>query len=82
MSYRKAETDAEVVRFVRDYATTNGYPPSIREVAEAIGCVESTAMARVQRLVRDELLRSAPKRARSLTVTPHGMKLIGGTAEL
>lgn len=83
MSERNEESDAELVKFVKHYSAENGYPPNVREICDALGYEStSTGQARIARLIREEVLRNRPGSARTLTITPKGMVLIGGTAEL
>lgn len=83
MSYRDEVADRKVLQFVSDFHEIHGYAPTIREVTEAIGLnAQSSGHHRVMRLIREGKLRHAPGVGRSLCITPIGMKLIGGTAEL
>lgn len=83
MSYRNEAADRDVLRFVNNYHAEHGYAPTIRELTEHLGMNAVSGMHhRVRRLIEEGKLRNAPGVGRSLCITPHGMKLIGGTVEL
>lgn len=83
MVARKIPNDERALAFINDYTLTHGYPPSLRDLCEewdvAIGAVQPMVM----RWRRMGLLRNVPRgTARSVVLSEHGMKLIGGTAQL
>jgi repressor LexA len=61
--------DRDVVEFVRGYTAARGFPPSVREVGEAVGVSStSTAAALIDKLIGVGALRRTPGVARSLVV--------------
>lgn len=83
MSEHNENADAEVVKVIRRFAVEHGHSPTVREICDELGYAsKSTGQARIARLIREGALRNRPGSARTLTVTPKGMVLIGGTAEL
>lgn len=83
MSSHDEESDRRVAEFIRRHSAEHGFPPTVREICDAVGYSSvSTGQARIRRLVRQGMLRQRPGSPRSLTVTEAGGKLIDGTAEL
>jgi repressor LexA len=63
----------EIVEFVRDFTSKNGYSPTIREIGKAIG---ATSTSYVSSLVDKEIeagrLTKAPNIPRSIRVVKNG----------
>jgi repressor LexA len=59
-----------VLEAVRDLTADQGYPPSLREIGEAVGLSSSSSVAhQVNTLQRAGLLRRDPRRPRAYTLT-------------
>lgn len=83
MAARVIPSDAEALAHIKKYADENGYPPSVRELAEDWGVTKNAVQDMLVRWRREELVRIAAKnQPRALVLTERGMKLIGGTAQL
>lgn len=67
---------AELLAFVHDYTTDTGWPPSVRDVAEAFKCSTSTAQGAIRQAMDDGDLATppVPGMARGLKVSETGMK--------
>ncbi len=53
---------------IRSYLARRGFPPTIKELGEALGIASASAHELVKQLVRKSYLRRAPGKARSLEV--------------
>ena len=61
----------EILRFVRDFRSRNGYSPTMQEIGDHLGLTKVTVFEHVGALERKGLLlRGAKHRARSLQVSP------------
>jgi repressor LexA len=67
----------EIWSFVLDYADRHGYPPTVREIGEAVGLASpSTVHAHLANLERAGLLRRDPTKPRALELTGRGNKQV------
>ena len=62
------ERQAEVVEAIDSYAEQNGYPPTVKELAELLGISTTSAHERIAHLVQKGYLAKVPGKARSLVV--------------
>ena len=70
----------QVLRFIHEAQLNNGYPPTVREVGEAVGLSSSSTIhGHIERLVKKGyLLKDASKpRARAIEVTDSGLEALG-----
>jgi repressor LexA len=76
----------EILRFIRDYRATNGYSPTMQEIAGLLGVNKVTVFEHVESLVKKGFLRRLPFKARSLILneqvrfddeSPTEMPLVG-----
>lgn len=58
----------EVVIAVRNFAHMHGYPPTIRELAQMLDRARGTVVQHIAALERKNVLRHAPRKARSLEI--------------
>src|SRR5437868_771876 len=73
----------EIWSFVLDYADRHGYPPTVREIGEAVGLASpSTVHAHLANLERAGLLRRDPTKPRALEITGREKRSSNGVAEL
>lgn len=73
------ERQLEVLLLVRDLTDWRGYPPSYRDLADALRVASSNTVAEhVRALVARGLLESTPKVARSLRLTAAGRAVLRG----
>jgi repressor LexA len=60
-----------ILEFIRDWVERYGYPPSVREIGEAVGLVSPSSVAyQLKELERKGFLRRDPHRPRAVDVRP------------
>ncbi len=60
-----------ILEFIRNAVERNGYPPSVREIGEAVGLVSPSSVAyQLKELERKGFLRRDPNRPRAVDVRP------------
>lgn len=60
-----------ILEFIRDWVDRHGYPPSVREIGEAVGLVSPSSVAyQLKELERKGYLRRDPNRPRAVDVRP------------
>lgn len=60
-----------IMEFLRDWGERHGYPPSVREIGEAVGLVSPSSVAyQLKALERKGYLRRDPNRPRAVDVRP------------
>ena len=70
-----SKRQAEIFDFVVKYADKHGYPPTVREIGEAVGLASpSTVHAHLANLERAGLLRRDPTKPRALEVVGRGRR--------
>lgn len=70
----------QVLRFIHEAQSTNGFPPTVREIGEAVGLSSSSTIhGHIERLVKKGyLLKDASKpRARAIEITDAGLEMLG-----
>ncbi len=77
---------SEIVRFMKDYIYTNGYPPSVREIAEAVHLKSpSSVQSHLRKLERDGVVVRNPTKPRAITLRDelwsNNNDLPGGSSE-
>jgi repressor LexA len=73
----------EIWSFVLDYSDRHGYPPTVREIGEAVGLASpSTVHAHLANLERAGLLRRDPTKPRALELVGRGKAATTEAAEL
>jgi repressor LexA len=61
----------KILEFIRDWVERYGYPPSVREIGEAVGLVSPSSVAyQLKELERKGFLRRDPNRPRAVDVRP------------
>lgn len=61
----------EILRYIRDYRSQNGYSPTMQEIGDSLGLTKVTVFEHVGALEKKgALLRGAKHKARSLQVSP------------
>lgn len=67
----------EIVKFILDFTKTNGYPPTMREIAKHIGVSSSSTIHKVLHECQEEGFIEIPKGVlRGMKATPQGKKLV------
>jgi repressor LexA len=62
-----------ILEFIREWVSSHGYPPSVREIGEAVGLVSPSSVAyQLKELERKGYLRRDPNRPRAVDVRPPG----------
>jgi repressor LexA len=62
-----------ILDFIRDWVERYGYPPSVREIGEAVGLVSPSSVAyQLKELEKKGFLRRDPNRPRAVDVRPPG----------
>ncbi|MBU7455309.1 transcriptional repressor LexA [Leuconostoc fallax] len=70
----------QVLRFIHEAQTNKGYPPTVREIGEAVGLSSSSTIhGHIERLVKKGYLKKDTKkpRARAIEVTTSGLEILG-----
>ena len=68
----------EVLAFIHQHVQDQGYPPTIREICDAVGLSStSTVHGHINRLIRRGFLQKDPAKPRALEITPEGLAAIG-----
>lgn len=76
-----SRTQLQLLRFVRSSHAKQGFAPSITEICEHFRWKSTNAAAyHLSTLRKSGLVSSVPGTPRSLTLTPEGLKAIGGAA--
>jgi repressor LexA len=61
----------DILDFIREWVESHGYPPSVREIGEAVGLVSPSSVAyQLKELERKGYLRRDPNRPRAVDVRP------------
>jgi SOS-response transcriptional repressor LexA len=61
-----SQTQTNVLRFIKSYIHRHGYGPTIREIAEGVGCAPSNAHRHVTKLAQAGKIRKRWHVARSI----------------
>ena len=61
-----AQTQANILRFIRSYIERHSYGPTIREIAEGVGCAPSNAQRHVVKLAQTGQIVKGWRKARSI----------------
>ena len=81
---RTSDKPEKILRFIRDFTQANGYPPTVREIAAAVGLRSpSTVHYQLARLREQGLLSGDASKSRAVTLTeapPRGIPLVGTVA--
>ncbi|UQA93770.1 LexA family protein [Streptomyces halobius] len=68
MTAYMTNTQHRIFRALRELTDDVGYPPSIREVATAVGVSASTVVYHLQAMEREGIVTHTPRRSRSYQV--------------
>jgi repressor LexA len=75
-----SERQQDILRFLRAFIAKSGYPPSVREIGEAVGLSSSsTVHSHLNALENKGFIRRDPSSARALTVIDQGENTPQGT---
>jgi repressor LexA len=78
-----AERKRRILEFVAATLREHGYPPSVREIAEAVGLASTSAVHHhLQALEREGYLERSASQSRALRLTPTAAIMLGLSSEL
>src|SRR5919106_993918 len=81
-SHMLTERQREIYDFVVGYADRHGYPPTVREIGEAVGLASpSTVHAHLANLERARMLKRDPTKPRALEIVGRGQGSAPGAVE-
>jgi len=67
---RPSATRSSILAFIERFSALNGYPPSVREIAQGVGLRSTATVAgHIERLREAGLVTGRRHKARALTVT-------------
>ncbi len=73
MASRLTDRQQEILTFVQRYTESHGYPPSVREIGQAMGLTSSsTVHSHLEALERKGFLRRDPSKPRALEILHNG----------
>lgn len=76
MAHKKIGEYDEIVRFIERFKATNGYPPTVREVAAEWDVSADSAHKQLRKMIDAGLIQVTPGLSRSMNVTGAGMKML------
>ncbi|MDR1082650.1 MAG: transcriptional repressor LexA [Coriobacteriales bacterium] len=77
-----SERQRAILEFLRGFITKNGYPPSVREIGEAVGLSSSsTVHSHLNTLENRGFIKRDPSSARALTVIGHDAHTLTAQAD-
>jgi repressor LexA len=77
MNQKLVDRQKEIIKFIIDFSSDNGYPPSMREVASAMNVSSSSTIHKIlHKCQRDGLIVSTQGIVRSMKVTEEGKELL------
>ena len=75
---RSETKQEEILRFIKQVVTMKGYPPSVREIGEAVGLTStSTVHSHLAKLEGRGLIRRDPTKPRAIEITDDEFRLTG-----
>ena len=78
MTKHDGERRRRILEFTSEWSKSHGYPPSVREIAKAVGLASTSAVHHhLQALERDGYLAREPTEARALRLPPAARIMIG-----
>ena len=81
MSNVKDSKQIDVLRFIYEEVKEHGYPPTVREICNAVGLSStSTVHGHLSRLEKNGYIQRDPSKPRAIELTQFGLKTIGATA--
>ncbi|MCI1904448.1 transcriptional repressor LexA [Enterococcus hirae] len=78
MARRNDSRQLAVLRFIHEQVATKGYPPTVREIGEAVDLAStSTVHGHLSRLEKKGLIARDPTKPRAIELTQAGLEAIG-----
>lgn len=82
MAKRTENRQIEILKFIHDRVSQKGYPPTVREIGEAVALSStSTVHGHLSRLEKKGLILRDPTKPRAIELTELGLKKIGAQPE-
>lgn len=82
MAKRTDTRQEDILRFIHEQVTAKGYPPTVREIGEAVNLSStSTVHGHLSRLEKKGLLQRDPTKPRAIELTEAGLEKIGVQSE-
>lgn len=82
MAKRTDTRQEDILRFIHEQVTAKGYPPTVREIGEAVNLSStSTVHGHLSRLEKKGLLQRDPTKPRAIELTEAGLEKIGAQSE-
>lgn len=82
MAKRTDTRQDDILRFIHEQVEAKGYPPTVREIGEAVNLSStSTVHGHLSRLEKKGLLQRDPTKPRAIELTAAGLEKIGVQAE-
>lgn len=82
MAKRTDTRQEDILRFIHEQVTAKGYPPTVREIGEAVNLSStSTVHGHLSRLEKKGLLQRDPTKPRAIELTETGLEKIGVQSE-
>ncbi|MHC5247853.1 transcriptional repressor LexA [Enterococcus sp. HY326] len=82
MAKRTESRQLEVLQYIHDRVTAKGYPPTVREIGEAVNLSStSTVHGHLSRLEKKGLLQRDPTKPRAIELTQRGLEKLGIRSE-
>jgi len=80
--YRLTDRQRRILRFIWEFSDDRGYPPSIREIGEAVG-ISSTSVVNynLEKLEREDLIERDRRQSRGLRLSEIGASLFATRSE-
>lgn len=78
MTRKQSSRQIEVLTYIHEQVTDRGYPPTVREIGEAVNLSStSTVHGHLSRLEKKGFILRDPTKPRAIELTPEGLELIG-----
>ena len=82
LAKRTENRQLEVLKFIHERVSDRGYPPTVREIGEAVQLSStSTVHGHLSRLEKKGLIIKDPTKPRAIELTPLGLEMIGAQPE-
>jgi len=76
------DPQAETLRMISELIAQQGFPPTMKELADRLGISGASVHDQINQLVRKGYLRREPRKARGIAITEKGRKITDLRANL
>jgi repressor LexA len=78
MNQKSVDRQKEIIQFIIDYSSKNGYPPTMREIGSYAGVSSSSTIHKILRKYHDDgIVMITDGIFRGIRVTDEGKELLG-----